>query len=106
MKKQILVCILALAFAALPSTTEAAFPGEVRDALLTVAKFRVKAVIAVQEAVTEELMATEGILGTAVGPDHQGNLALVVYVNLEHKNMAELVAGMPNSMGGCRWPFR
>jgi hypothetical protein len=94
MKKRILVGVLALASAALLSTTEAAFAAEVPDALPTV-----EAVIAVQEAVTEELMATEGILGTAVGLDHQGNLALVVYVNLESTNTAEVVAGMPNSMG-------
>lgn len=77
-----------------------ALAAEVPDALLTVANSRVKEVIAVQETVTEDLMATEGILGTAVGQDHQGNLALMVYVNSEHKNMAELVAGMPQSMGG------
>lgn len=94
-----MVLRVAAAFVTGPLLSVSALAGGVPDALLSVAKSRAKAVIAVQEAVTEELMATEGILGTAVGFDHQGNLALIVYINLEGKNMAELVAGMPSSMG-------
>jgi len=68
--------------------------------LPTTAHPKVKEIIAIQESVTDELMTTDGILGTAVGLDEQGEPALVVYVNSEHKNMADIVAGVPKIMGG------
>jgi hypothetical protein len=60
----------------------------------------VQKVIAVQEEITGELMATDGVLGTAVGLDHRGGLALQVFVNSEHPNMAEVVANLPKGIRG------
>ena len=72
----------------------------------TVANPKLKAVSVVQEAVTEELMATDDILGTAIALDHQGDLALVVYVNLESKNMAQLWRECLSAWGTCPWTLR
>src|SRR5262245_23001885 len=66
--------------------TTAAAPGEPPQALLTLANPNVKAIIAIQNAETPGLMATPDVLGTAVGLDGQGDLALVVFVNSEGKN--------------------
>ncbi|MBL6986370.1 MAG: hypothetical protein ISR72_04850 [Methylobacter sp.] len=66
----------------------------------TISHPKVKETISIQESVTDELMTTDGILGTAVGLNEQGEPALVIYVNSEHKNMADIVAGIPKSMGG------
>ncbi|MGR8980171.1 MAG: hypothetical protein ACU84H_08790 [Gammaproteobacteria bacterium] len=60
----------------------------------------VERIIAVQEEVTDELMATDGIIGTAVGLDHQGGLVLQVFVNSEHPDMADIIANIPKGMGG------
>jgi hypothetical protein len=63
-----------------------AAPAEPPQALLTLANPNVRAIIAVQNAKTPALMATPDVLGTAVGLDGQGDLALVVFVNSEGKN--------------------
>lgn len=70
------------------------------NTLPTTSHPKVKEIISVQESVTDELMATDGILGTAVGLNERGEPALVIYVNSEHKNMADIVSGIPKSMGG------
>ena len=63
-----------------------AAPGEPPQALLTLANPNVKAIIAIQNAETPALMATPDVLGTAVGLNGDGDLALVVFVNSEGKN--------------------
>ena len=61
----------------------------------------VKSVVAVQNAVTKNLMTIPEILGTAVGQDAQGQLALVIYVNSESQNAGEVVRALPKSMRGA-----
>lgn len=77
-----------------------AFAAEMPDALLTVANPKVQAVIAVQNAVTKGLMAIEDILGTAAGLDAHGQVALVIFVNLEGKNAAAVVNALPKRIRG------
>lgn len=78
-----------------------AWAAEMPDALLTVANPNVQAVIAVQNAVTKGLMGgIEDILGTAAGLDAQGQVALVIFVNLEGKNAAQVVNALPKRMRG------
>src|SRR5712671_5595304 len=60
----------------------------------------VRAVMAVQGDVTAGLMALDGILGTAVGLDDNGQPTLVVYVDKDGVNMAALVKSLPPQMRG------
>jgi hypothetical protein len=82
--------------ALLAATTSLAAPG------LTLANPRAQEVIAVQRAVTPELMASDGILGTAVGEDDAGNVALIVFVSSEGRNPGEVMASLPVSLRGVR----
>src|SRR5512147_2321204 len=64
---------------------------------------KVKEVAAIQEAVTPGLMSSmEDVLGTAVTLDNDGEVAMVVYVNLEGKNPAKTARELPNNIGGVR----
>ncbi len=72
------------------------------DDLPTAAHPKVKAAIAVQEAVTPNLMALENILGTAVGMDDSGEAHLTVYVNEHGREMAETVKSLPKTIKGLR----
>jgi hypothetical protein len=63
---------------------------------------RVQEVVEIQEAVTPELMGIEDVIGTAVGKDDDGEVTLVVYVNLEGKNPAHAVRSLPKSMRGAK----
>jgi hypothetical protein len=65
-----------------------AIGAELPDQALSHANPRVQGVMAVQEAVTPDLMAMPDVLGTAVGQDDDGELTILVYVNLEGKNPA------------------
>lgn len=67
---------------------------------LTLDNPRVKAVIAVQNTVTTDLMKVPGVLGTAVGVDASGNTALVVYVDQDSPSRAEIVHALPPSSRG------
>lgn len=77
-----------------------AFGAEFPEQALSHANPRVKEVIAVQEAVTPELMSMEDVIGTAVGQDDSGELTILVYVNLEGKNPAASARNIPQSLSG------
>src|SRR5688572_8058873 len=55
----------------------------------------VKAVMAVQKAVTGPLMSLSEILGTAVGGDAAGDPVLVVYVDQDARGASDVVRAMP-----------
>ncbi len=60
----------------------------------------VQEVMAVQEAVTPDLMSMPDVLGTAVGQDDNGELTILVYVNLEGKNPAASARKIPRTLRG------
>ncbi len=70
--------------------------------VLTTVNPRVREVMAVQEDVTHDLMSSEDILGTAVALDDDGEPSLVVYVDLDAKNLGELVRVIPHELRGER----
>ncbi|MEO6035909.1 MAG: hypothetical protein ABIQ35_11690, partial [Verrucomicrobiota bacterium] len=61
---------------------------------------QVKAVIAVQKAVTSDMMKLPGILGTAVGADDNNATALVIYVDQDSPSRAEIVHSLPPQIRG------
>jgi hypothetical protein len=63
---------------------------------------RVQEVMAVQEEVTPDLMADPDVLGTAVGQDDDGELTILVFVNLEGANPAAKARSIPTSLRGKR----
>ena len=73
-----------------------------QDERLTDKHPKVREVIEVQEAVTPDLMAMEDVLGTAVGQDADGEITLIVYVNLEGKNPAKAAREIPGNLRGAR----
>jgi len=95
-RKQFLrqIFLTAVALPALLATTSPAAPG------LSLANPRVRDVIVVQRTVTPELMALDGILGTAVGEDDAGNVGLVIFVNSEGANPGEVIRSLPASIRG------
>ena len=60
----------------------------------------VKPVVAVQEAVTPEIMRLPGVLGTAVGLDGSGTATLVVYVDQDSPSRAEVIRSLPPQIRG------
>jgi len=72
------------------------------DDVLTTANPRVREVMAVQEDVTPDLMSSEDVIGTAVGEDDDGELSLIVYVDLDAKNLGEVVRAIPHELRGER----
>jgi hypothetical protein len=85
--------------AALGLHTSALADGPPAD-VLTVAHDKVKAVIAVQDQVTSEMMKLPGILGTAVGLDDAGAPALVLYVDQDSPKRADIVRSLPPQIRG------
>lgn len=79
------------------ATTVFAAAGET---LLTLANPRVQEAIAVQRAVTADLMSLDGVLGTAVGEDDAGQIALLVFVNVESPNAGEVVQALQRDING------
>lgn len=61
---------------------------------------RVREVMAVQNSATPELMKIDGILGTATGLNDAGELAVVIYVNQNHRNAAEIKKALPSDIRG------
>jgi len=61
---------------------------------------RVQQVMALQNAVTPELMKLDDIIGTATGLDEQGNVAVVVYVNQHGRSAAAIARAMPKDIRG------
>lgn len=60
----------------------------------------VRAVIAVQNAVTRNLLSLQEILGTAVGLDAQGQISMIVYVNQQSKDAKLVEQAMPANIRG------
>lgn len=67
---------------------------------LTLDHPQVKAVVAVQNTVTADMMKLPGILGTAVGLDDNGATALVIYVDQDSPSRAEIVRSLPPQIRG------
>jgi hypothetical protein len=77
-----------------------AFGAELPEQALSHANPRVQEVMRVQEAATPDLMSMPDVLGTAVGHDDNGELTILVYVNLEGKNPAKSIRNIPRSHWG------
>ena len=75
------------------STTHAA-------GLLTLDHPNVRAVVAVQNTLTTDLMKLPGVLGTAVGLDDSGQMALVIYVDQDSPSRADIIRGLPPQVRG------
>ncbi|MCI0745576.1 MAG: S1 family peptidase [Verrucomicrobia subdivision 3 bacterium] len=69
---------------------------------LTLANPRVQEAMAVQRTVTSDLLALEGILGTAVGEDDGGEVAMIVFVSTEGANPGEVMRALPVAIRGVR----
>ncbi len=67
---------------------------------LNIAHQKVREVMAVQEEATPELMAQEDVLGTAVGQFDDGELGIVIYVNLHGRKLAETIGALPSEIKG------
>lgn len=84
----------------LPLLSMFAFAVELPEQAMSHANPRVKEVMDIQEAVTPELMAMPDVLGTAVGQDDNGELTILVYVNLEGKRPGESARNIPHRLRG------
>ena len=91
----LLITVVALSFLSV-----SAFGAELPEQALSHANPRVQEVMAAQEAVTSDLMSMPDVLGTAVGQEDSGELAILVYVNLEGKNPAASARNIPRSLRG------
>src|SRR5262249_37223764 len=60
----------------------------------------VRAVIAVQNKVTHEMMKEPEILGTAAGLDESGAASLVIFVDKDAKTAGTVLAALPANLGG------
>lgn len=83
--------------AALPLIAASA-PSQPPEPALDLGHPRFQDVIVVQAEVTDDLMAIEGILGTAIGLDENGQASLHVYVNLEDANAGEIIRALPREL--------
>ncbi len=95
MKTGFLITVVALSLLGV-----SAFGAELPVQALSHANPRVQEVMAAQEAATPELMSMPDVLGTAVGQEDSGELAILVYVNLEGKNPAASARNIPRSLRG------
>lgn len=86
---------IAVVASALATLTWAAPPDDVLDE----SHASVRAVMAVQQDVTEAWMALDGILGTAIGLEGD-QLALIVYVDQDHPGRDALVKSLPPQLRG------
>lgn len=77
-----------------------AFAAELPEQALSHANPRVQEIMAIQDAVTPELMSVPDVLGTAVGQADDGELTILVYVNLEGKNPVANARNIPKSLRG------
>ena len=85
---------------ALSILSVSAFAAALPEQALNHANPRVQEVMAVQESVTPDLMSMPDVLGTAVGQDDDGELTILVYVNLEGKNPAASARNIPKNLRG------
>ncbi len=72
------------------------------EAALDMKHEKVKAVVKAQHEVTADLMVEQDILGTAVGVDDADEPTLVVYVDQDGKNAAEIVRTLPTNLRGAK----
>jgi len=72
------------------------------EAALDMKHEKVKAVVKAQHEVTADLMVEQDILGTAVGVDDEDEPTLVVYVDQDGKNAAEIVRTLPTNLRGAK----
>ena len=68
--------------------------------LLDINNAAVRTVVSAQQAVTADWMQTPGVLGTAVSLDAAGNPALLVYVDRDLENAAEIARAFPAQTQG------
>lgn len=88
--------LMTVACAVLVST--AAFAAGPPADVLNAKNPKVAEVMALQNLMTPDMMKLEGILGTATGLDDNGNLAVVIFVNVESKKAPEIMAAMPKAV--------
>ena len=74
--------------------------GDAPKKLLTLDHPQVKSVIAVQKAMTPDMMKLPGVLGTAVGLDNAGKAVLVIYVDRDAPTRAQIISGLPPQIRG------
>lgn len=65
------------------------------SAALSILNAEVQKVMAIQDAHTAELMANTDVLGTATGLTENGELAVIIYVNLESQSFQKTAASLP-----------
>ena len=87
------VALAVVAGLGIQSTTHAA-------GLLTLDHPNVRAVVAVQNTLTTDLMKLPGVLGTAVGLDASEQTALVIYVDQDSPSRADIIRGLPPQVRG------
>jgi hypothetical protein len=68
--------------------------------LLTLDHPNVRAVAAVQNTVTTDLIKLPGVLGTAIGLEDSGQTALVIYVDQDSPFRGDIIRGLPPQMRG------
>ena len=81
-----------LASLALGATLTVSTQAAATPELLDDTHANVRAVIALQDKVTRDLLKTQGVLGTAVGLDDNGAPALLIYVDKDDANAANVHA--------------
>jgi hypothetical protein len=79
-----------------------AAPANLPDAVLSLDSPGIQRIIAVQESVTADLMNLEGILGTAVGQDELGELAMIVFVDTDNASKGEIMRALPRGIKGVK----
>ncbi|MBI5443744.1 MAG: hypothetical protein HY900_21355 [Deltaproteobacteria bacterium] len=94
------IAALLLALSLLLGVAAAASGAPSDEGLLNRAHPKVQEAISVQEEVTPSLMESEDVLGTAVGLNEAGEVALVVYVNQEGRHTADVLRALPRGIGG------
>ena len=82
-------CALLAPLSALPATT-----GE-----LSMSSPEVQTAVAAQNSVTPDLMQRPGILGTAVGLNDDGTTNVMIFVDREAKDVADVVSSLPKQIG-------
>ena len=69
-------------------------------ALIALDHANVKSAIAAQNEVTPAMLGIDGVLGTAVGLDEAGQVALVVYVDRDATRADNVIRGLPTRVRG------
>lgn len=92
-----IVVIVTVTFGALFMSSAFA---QAANPLPTINHPKMKEVITLQRSVTDELMTNPAIIGTAVGMNEKNQHVLVVYLNVEHKDLPESIAAIPKKMDG------